>query len=444
MPYILNTSAQIKEMLNELGLSSLDELYGHLPQEVRTGNPDIASGLSEAEVKSYIESLAKQNSSIENFNSFLGAGIYDHYIPSALNHILYRTEFYTPYTPYQPECSQGVLQAIYEYQTFICLLTGMDVSNASLYDGASSLSEAVLMALRITKRNKVIVSETTHPEYRKTVRTYLSGVDCSINEVGFCPDGLIDFDFLKKEIDEDTACIVVQSPNFFGLIEDLEEIGRFAKAKGAVFVLTANPMSLSILKQPADLGVDIVCGDGQPFGGGMNFGGPTFGFLATKEKYTRQIPGRIAGKTKDADGAFAFCLTLQTREQHIRRQRATSNICSNQSLNAVGAAIYLSLMGKDGLQNVALRSTAMAHYLYSKLKQTHKVKLPFGERFFNEFVWQIEPSAGILAKLKQNKIIAGLALDNFYPNLKNHILSACTEKKSKDDIDKFVENLINP
>jgi glycine dehydrogenase subunit 1 len=442
MPYILNTNQDIKEMLNAIGVSCAEELYSQLPIQIKlTKALDLPEGLSEEKTKRIIEALAQRNKPLKQFNSFLGAGCYQHYIPAALEPLISRTEFLTAYTPYQAESSQGILQAIYEYQTYICLLSGMDVSNASLFDGASSLAESALMALRLTQRKKILVSSATYPQYLQTLKTYLSGRDFKIEEINFDKNGLLDIGLLRKSLDNDTACFAFQSPNFFGNIENIPEISSVTKEKGAISVLVTSPMVLALLKEPAKQGVDIVCGDGQELGGPLNFGGPSFGFLATKNDFLRQLPGRIVGKTIDKNGNSAYCLTLQAREQHIRREKATSNICSNQSLNAIMAAIYLSLMGKEGLEEVALYSLNAAHYLYQRLKETGKIKFPFSSVFFNEFVWKIDCADKIINKLYKKNIIAGLDLGKFYPQLKDCILSYCSEIKTKEEIDNFVELL---
>ncbi|MDD5070965.1 MAG: aminomethyl-transferring glycine dehydrogenase subunit GcvPA [Candidatus Omnitrophica bacterium] len=439
MPYILNTEKTIKQMLKVIGVSSVEELYASLPQSVRLKEPlDIPLGLSEQETKRKFLGLSDSNKTTRQLNSFLGAGCYDHYIPSALGHILSQSEFLTAYTPYQAECSQGILQAIYEYQSYICLLTGMDVSNASVFDGASGLAEAVLMALRITKLNKVLVSSLIHPEYRKTLETYLSGLDFVIEEVKEDSDLSVDIDALSKKIDDQTACFVVQSPNFFGRVEDLSCLSSLIKRTKALTIAVVNPMSLAILKDPASNGADIVCGDGQPLGGALNFGGPSFGFLATKTKYLRQLPGRIVGKTVDSAGNPAYCLTMQAREQHIRREKATSNICSNQSLNAIGAAVYLSLMGKGGLTVSAKSGFNNAQYLYRRLKQVAGITVPFSNKLFNEFVWRVDNASDILFDLSKRDILGGYYLGKDFPKYENHILSCCTETKTKSDIDAFV------
>lgn len=429
-------------MLRELGMTSLDDLYSHIPQAIRSGPCDsMFPGLSEYQVKQVVRAYAARNKTVEQCNSFLGAGIYDHYVPAAVRELLSRAEFYTSYTPYQAECSQGVLQAIYEYQTFICLLTDMDVTNASLYDGPTALAEAVLMSLRITKKDKVIVARSLHPDYRAVLQAYLAGNETCISDFPWGKKGVIECQALSASIDEQTACVVVQSPGFLGSIEDICALSACVHAKGALLVLVVNPMSLALLKSPGALGVDIVCGDGQVLGGNPNCGGPTFGFLAARGVYMRQFPGRIVGKTVDCRGGAAYCLTLQTREQHIRREKATSNICSNESLNAIGAAIYLSLLGADGLRSAAARSCAMAHYLYQRLREIPQVTFPFEQCFFNEFVWCIENAGLVRQKLAEQDIYIGVSLENIFPELSSGFISACTEKKSEEDIDRAVDAL---
>ncbi|MCK4912515.1 MAG: aminomethyl-transferring glycine dehydrogenase subunit GcvPA [Candidatus Omnitrophica bacterium] len=442
MPYILNTKEDVKDMLKAIGMSSIEELYSLLPSKIKLDSPfNIPDSKSEQEVKRIIKGLSEKNNPVEKFNSFLGAGCYDHYIPAALSFILSRSQFLTAYTPYQAECSQGILQAIYEYQSFLCLLTGMDVSNASLLDGASALSEAILMSLRITKRKKVILAGAIHPEYKETLYTYLSGFDFTIQEIEAGDDGLVDRQALSRAVDQETASCVFSSPNFFGLIENSDELSAIAKTKGSLAIMLTNPLSLAIFKEPRLLGVDIVCGDGQPLGGALNFGGPSFGFLTTVKDYLRQIPGRIVGKTKDREMNNAYCLTLQVREQHIRREKATSNICSNQSLNAIAAAVYLSLIGRDGLKDSAVYSLSNTQYLYQRLKEVRGVNIPYSSCVFNEFVWEVEDAPRIIAELYKKNIIVGYYLGSNLNQSKNSILSCCTEKKSKEEIDSFVNFL---
>jgi glycine dehydrogenase subunit 1 len=442
MPYILNTDNDRQEMLKAVGVSSLAELFSQLPKDIRLKEKiDLPNGLTESEVKKSLQALAAHNHNINEVNSFLGAGCYDHYIPAALPAIMSRSEFVTAYTPYQPEASQGILQAIYEYQSYICLLTGMDAANASMFDGASALAEGVLVAIRVSGRSKIIVAGAIHPEYREVLETYLGGFDFKIKEIGFNDKGLIDFQQLKSVVDDKTACLVFQSPNFLGMIEDVKMLKEIAVSRGALLVMSTNPMSLSLLKAPGELGVDIVCGDGQPLGGSLNMGGPSFGFFAVKNEHLRQMPGRIVGRTLDKDNRMAYCLTMQAREQHIRREKATSNICSNQSLNAISAAVYLSLMGKEGFKAAGLKSLNMAQYFYQRLKEIKLVKVCSNSSFFNEFSWEVDGAKKIIDKLYKKEIIAGFWLGKFNPKMKNSILSCCTEKKSKQDVDSFIEEL---
>jgi len=437
MSYILNTKEDIREILKIIGKNSLEDLFSHLPKEIVLDKSlNLNDGLSEQEVRERIKNLSLKNKPISEYNSFLGGGLYDHYIPSAVKYLSSLPEFVSAYTPYQAECSQGILQAIYEYQSYICLLTGLDVSCASLLDGASSFAEGVLMALRINKRSEVIVSSLIHPEYERTLRTYLSGFNFKIKKVGFTENGTLNLKELENLINKDTSLIAFQSPNFLGYIEDIEKIVCLAKNTGALTVMITNPLSLAILKEPAKFGVDIVCGEGNVLGGDLNFGGSCFGFLATKMEFVRQIPGRLVGRTTDLNGNTSFCLTLQAREQHIRREKATSNICSNSSFNAIRAAIYLSLLGKDGLYKVALYSLNLAHYLYERLKEIKYISFPFSDYFFNEFTYKISNSKSFFNKLYKKKIIPGLLLNKF--NFSDCILISCTEKKTKEDIDNFI------
>ena len=439
MSYVLNTKDDTQKMLKAIGVSSVEELYANLPVQIRVEDElKIPQGLSELEVKQEVIKLASKNKPLDKFNAFLGAGCYDHYVPSVVPFIISQSQFLTAYTPYQAECSQGALQAIYEYQSYICLLTGMDVSNASMFDGASALAEAVLMALRVTRRKKVIVASSVHPEYRKTLKTYLSGFDFVIQELKVDKKGLINIESLKDLLDDDVACFAFCSPNFFGLIESIPEISKVAKQNRSLTVMATNPMSLALLEAPAKLGVDIVCGDGQPLGNGLNFGGPSFGFLGAKKDFIRQMPGRIVGKTVDNDQKQAYCLTLQAREQHIRREKATSNICSNQSLNAIAAAVYLSLMGKDGIQTIAQHCFNNTQYLYQRLNQLRGVKLPHGPGVFNEFIWEVNNAPKVMDILYKKNIITGYYLGDDYPEYKNCILSCCTEKKNKAQIDEMI------
>lgn len=442
MPYIQNTDKDRKEMLAAIGVSSLGELFSRLPQALRLKEPlNLEAGLSELKLKRGLKELAGKNKVLDNFNSFLGAGTYGHYRPAALDFILSRSQFLTAYTPYQPECSQGILTAIYEYQSYICSLTGMDVSNASLLCPGSSLAEAALMSERITSRKKVLVSAGLHPEYLSVLKTHLSGRNIIIEEVPLDDSGSIDLESLRHSLNSQVACCLIASPNFLGLLENLKAIAEPVKKNQSLTVAVVNPMSLAIVKAPGDCGIDIVCGDGQPLGGSLNFGGSSFGFLATKKDYLRQLPGRVVGKAVDSAGRTAYCLTLQAREQHIRRQKATSNICSNQSLSAIGAAVYLSLMGKSGFRKAALNSFSNTQYLYRRLKEIRGVNIPFEPRIFNEFLWEVKDAKRILGLLYEQGIIAGYHLADIYPAYENGVLSSCTEKKAKEDIDSLINAL---
>ncbi|MCD6176895.1 MAG: aminomethyl-transferring glycine dehydrogenase subunit GcvPA, partial [Candidatus Cloacimonetes bacterium] len=362
MPYISNTDSERKKMLAEIGVKNFEELLTNIPDKFQLKEPiNLDEAYSEMEITNKISELAVKNRT--NTNSFLGGGIYDHFIPAAVDHIVIRPEFHTAYTPYQAEVSQGTLQYIYEYQTMICDLTGMDISNAGMYDGASAAAEAILMAARKTKKFKAIIAGTINPLYLEVIETYTEGINI---ELVIIPqkNGLIDIDELKANIDDDTGCVLLQTPNFLGNIEDafaVEEITH--SVKRAIFIVAVDPISLALLNAPSEYKADIVIGEGQALGNSMNYGGPLFGFLATTSKLARTMPGRIVGATLDADGNRSYCLTLQAREQHIRRARATSNICSNQSLCTLMATVYMCLMGKEGLKEVADHSVTKAHYL---------------------------------------------------------------------------------
>jgi glycine dehydrogenase subunit 1 len=442
VPYILNSDKDISEMLKVTGVRTLEDLFAHLPKGIRLENGlDLPKGLSEMEAKHQVEGLAAKNKTLAKYISFLGAGYYDHYVPSAVNFLISHSNFLTAYTPYQPECSQGILQAIYEYQSYVCLLTGMDVSNASMFDGASAAAEAVLMAMRVSRKNKVVVAGCLHPEYKKVLTTYLSGINCRIVEVAANAQGLIEPRELANAFDADCGACLLQSPNFFGLVEDVSKISSLAKANNILTVLVTNPMSLGVLKAPGELGVDIVCGEGQPLGLSLNMGGPGFGFLAAKNDYLRQMPGRIVGRTKDRAGRLAYCLTLSAREQHIRREKATSNICSNQSLCAITSAVYLSVIGKDGFTAAGQISCANAQYMHKRLKEMRGIKLPFSNLFFNEFTWEVDNPIGVLNQLKEKGIIGGYYLGDNFSQYRSAILSCCTEKNSKEEIDTFINTL---
>ena len=442
MRYIPNTDEDRREMLQTIGLAGVEELFSDVPLQVKLEAPlKLPSALSEQELVEHARRLSAENVNIDDYVCFRGAGAYDHFIPSVVRHILSRAEFYTSYTPYQPEISQGTLQAIYEYQSLICQLTEMEVSNASMYDGASALAEAVLMSHRVTGRDKVFLSRALHPEYRQVVRTYLQGMPVKAAEIP-CASGLTDIDWLKRKLDDQVASVVVQHPNFFGLLEEADEISQIAHQVGALFVVSVDPISLGILQPPGAYGADIAVGEGQALGGEICFGGPYLGFFATREQFLRNMPGRLVGATVDSEGRRGFVLTLQTREQHIRRAKATSNICSNESLNALAATVYLTTLGKEGLREVALLCLRKAHYAWREVSKLSGFSSLFPGAFFKEFTVSCPSSPErINQSLLKRKIIGGLELKRFYPEYPNGLLVCVTEKRTKEQIDGFVKAL---
>jgi glycine dehydrogenase subunit 1 len=442
MRYIPNTEEQKEEMLKEIGVSSIEGLLKDIPFSVRVkGNLNLPEALSEEELKEEFYKISKKNLDFFEYKPLIGAGAYRHMIPEAIKAIISREEFYTSYTPYQPEISQGNLQSMFEYQTHISRLTGMDVVVPSIYDGASATAEAVLMSMRITHKNKVIVSSLLHPHYRETIETYVEPHNTEILEIPYT-DGLLNIKKLESLIDDTTACVVIQSPNFLGGIEDVKEIGKIAHSKGILVVQTiVESMSLGLLKSPGEMDVDIVAGEAQPFGMDLNFGGPFNGYLASKMKFIRQIPGRIAGETTDKNGRRGFVMTFRAREQDIRREKATSNICSNHALNIVAGNAYLTLMGKKGFRKVSELNAKAAHYLYNKLVESGKFESP-AYPFFNEFMLYTNDMGKIEKKLIDNKFIPPLRLSRFYPELEGYMLFSVTEVFTKDDLD-FVINLLS-
>lgn len=431
-------------MLKAIGLSSADELFRSIPSDVLLNRRlEITEALAEPDVIGRMERLAAKNTAAFK-PSFLGAGAYSHYSPTIVDHLIQRSEFFTSYTPYQPEVSQGTLQYIFEFQTLVCQLTGMDVANASMYDGSTAMAEAFLMAQRVTRKDKVLVAQTVHPEYIEVAQTYTQHDDSTIETIGFDQQtGRILTADLDK-LDDKTAALVVQSPNFFGCIEDLEALAERAHAVGALFiVVVTEAISFGLLKTPGACGADIVVAEGQSFGVPMSFGGPLVGLFACKEKYVRQMPGRLAGVAYDKNGNRGFVLTLATREQHIRRDKATSNICTNQGLIALAATIYLETMGKQGLQEVAYQNAQKAAYAARKISEISGFELPFSAPKFNEFVVRAPRNANeILEKLRVEKdIIGGLPLSWYYDAYPNDILVCATEMNSKEQIDSLVEGL---
>jgi glycine dehydrogenase subunit 1 len=442
-PYIPNTPLDEQEMLKEIGLESIDQLFNDIPGDVLLKRElNIPESKSELEVTTYLKSLADKNCSLSELTSFLGAGAYDHYIPSVVDAIISRSEFYTSYTPYQPEISQGTLQYIFEFQTLICKLTGMDIANASLYDGGTAITEAALMACASSRKDEIIISTGVNPQARRILKTYAHAQHLKVVEVD-TKDGVTDQEALEKLVSDNTAAVIVQNPNFFGIIEDLKSIGEIAhKGKKTSFIASVNPIALGLLKRPGELGVDVVVGEGQPLGISLSFGGPYLGFMATKKDYMRKLPGRIVGETTDLDGKRSFVLTLSAREQHIRREKATSNICSNQGINSLAATVYMVTLGKEGLREVATQCVKKAHYAFNELTKSGKYKPLFNKPFFNEFALVSDKDVDELNKeLRKENIMGGYNLGNEYPQYKNAVLYAVTEKRTKVEIDKLASVL---
>lgn len=442
MTYFPATDDERKEMLDAIGTKSFEELIANIPEEVRfKGDLNIPSKLSECEALRELYRIAEENLHT-GVSNYLGGGSYDHFVPSAISAITSRSEFYTAYTPYQAEVSQGTLQAIYEYQTMICRLTGMDISNASMYDGGSALAEAIILAAAHTKRTEIVIAGALQPDYLKIVNTYCKSQNINVNQLPL-DDGTADINALKKAVTDDTAAVVVQQPNFYGCLEDVFEIGEIAKSKKAIYISVVNPISLGILSAPGDYGADITIGEGQPLGIGLNFGGPYLGIFAVKEFLMRKIPGRLSGITVDADGERGFVLTLQTREQQIRREKATSNICTNQGLMMLAATVYMAMLGKQGLHEVANLCLQKSHYLAEKIKEIDGCTLKYKKPFFNEFVVTLShPAATVVNKLAKKKILAGIPLSKWDGN-PNDLMIAVTERRLKHELDTFVEELRN-
>jgi len=442
LSYIPNTDADRNRMLDSIGAAAVSELFEQVPPQLMLQRPlDIPGPLSEIELRRYAADLGKRNLDLESYVSFLGAGIYDHYIPATVPAVIGRSEFYTSYTPYQPEISQGNLQSIFEFQTLICQLTAMDVANASMYDGATALAEAALMASSITGRTEWLVSSCVHPAYRDTMRTYAWATGCELVEIG--RSGILtDFADMSRRITDNTACVAVQNPNFFGALESLGEAESLAHERGALFVVCFDPISLGLLKPPGEFNADICVAEGQPLGIPAGFGGPLLGLFACKKQYVRQMPGRIVGATTDTAGRRGYTLTLQTREQHIRRERATSNICTNEALYALAAAVYLTSLGKQGLRQVAELCVHKAHYAAELISSLPDYELPFEGYFFKEFVVRSDkPISELNRRLVGKKIIGGLDLERFYPDLAGHMLLCVTEMRTSEEIRALVEEL---
>jgi glycine dehydrogenase subunit 1 len=437
------SEADRSEMLRAIGAPTVEALFNVIPKEVRE-DPKLPPPLSEIEIRRMMGWLSARNANARETAFFLGAGLYNHYVSAISDQMLYRAEWLTSYTPYQPEVSQGTLQSVFEFQTHICLLTGLDVANASLYEGASALVEALLMAERLVKgRRKAVLSRGIHPEYRETVRTYFTNLGLDVVEVPLSKEGVTDRALLERAVDETTFAVAVQSPNFLGLVEDWNAGSHAAKSRGAMSVaVVAEAVSLALLASPASGGADIACGEAQALGVPMHNGGPLLGFMACRAEHQRQIPGRLIGQTHDREGRRAFCLTLSTREQHIRREKATSNICTNQGLMALASNIHMSLLGKRGLREVAEQSHAKAQYLKREIAGLPGYRLPYAGPTFNEFCVEApEPAAPLIARLAAGGILAGVPLSRFGPGEDNRFLTAVTEMNTKEEMDRLVAAL---
>jgi glycine dehydrogenase subunit 1 len=442
MSYFPLTRQDQAEMLETIGVEHFGQLLQSIPVEVRNPKMNLPKPLSELEALRWFEDKANLNQTSKTYSSFLGAGCYEHFIPSVVSHVTGRGEFYTAYTPYQPEASQGTLQALFEYQSLICELTGMDVSNGSHYDGASAVAESALMALHQTRRSKVLVAESVHSEYRQVVNTYLVGTNFRAEYFGFNEQFKIDTSEVEQKLDPQVACVVVQMPNFFGLVEDLSALEKKVHENGSLLILVANPLAFGFYKTAREWGADIVCGEGQPLGIPASFGGPWLGYIATTRALVRRIPGRLVGLTKDQAGERAFCLTLQAREQHIRRERASSNICTNQALCALAACVYMASLGPQGLRHVCALNLENAIYLRERFKEVSSADVMSEGSIFNEFSVRFKTSVRkINQSLLKKGIIGGFELERYYPKLKNQMLICATETKSRQELDHFIESV---
>ncbi|MFP4176514.1 MAG: aminomethyl-transferring glycine dehydrogenase subunit GcvPA [Planctomycetota bacterium] len=439
MDYAGVTTDQRSDMLEAIGLESIDDLFSDIPDELRSPSLDIPDGRSEMATRQHLERLSEKNAT--DLTLFMGAGFYDHYVPSAVDAITRRGEFYTAYTPYQAEASQGTLQAIYEYQTALCRLTDMEVANASLYDGGTALYEAAMMAVRITGRSKIVLDSGISPIYRSMLYCYTRNLNLEFDELPFqC--GPTDRQAAEERIDEDTAAVLLQNPNFYGFVDDLTDVAEMAHNAGALAVMSCYPISLGMLKTPGEMGADIATAEGQCLGLPLSFGGPYLGCMAAREKYLRQMPGRIVGATTDTEGRRGFVLTLQTREQHIRRERATSNICTNEALCALASLVYLSHLGKQGLQEVAQLCADKAAYAAERIDSIPGVEVRNDAPFFNEFVCELPvESSELINRMIRKGFAPGFPLGRYSPGRKNQLLVSVTEKRSREEIGTYAEAL---
>ncbi len=439
MPYVPNNDNDRRAMLETIGVEKFEDLLANIPDKLRLDRPLDIPASSELELLNDIHKMS--TSQVTELTCFAGGGIYDHFIPAAVGAIISRPEYMTAYTPYQPEVAQGTLQVMYEFQTHICRLTGMDVANGSMYDGATAMAEAAIMACRVTRRDRVVVSESVNPLYRQVLQTYLSGRDTNLVTVPI-NGGATDKDALVSAVDNETACVIIGQPNFFGQLENLDMAAEIVHNVGGKLVVTVDPIAQAILKTPAACGADIVVGEGQPLGIPMSFGGPLLGFFATRKELARNLPGRVTARTTDVDGRDGFVLTLQTREQHIRREKATSNICTNQALCATTAAVYMSLLGKTGLKQAALLSTEKAHDTVERICKLDGFELWFDGPFVRETAIRTPlPAARIIEELVSHGILPGVDAGRWYPGYENCLILAATEKRTDHDIDRLVEEL---
>ncbi len=438
MPYTPHTAQDIREMLDVIGLKDIDDLFNEIPVSIRNPQIKLPSPLCEEEGREDITRLARNNRTTRDCLSFLGGGAYERIRPSIIDRLLSRSEFYTSYTPYQAEVSQGTLQYIFEFQSLITALTGMEVANASMYDGASAMAEAALMALRITRKDKILYAGTLHPRWKETLRTYLTGMPVEVVEVP-AKDGVLDSTSLSEQLDSHTAAVLIQHPNFFGYLENLDQVAELNRSMGAMWIQASDPLALALLKPPGASGADVAVGELQSLGMPLSFGGPYAGYFAVRYKDVRQMPGRLVGKTVDAEGNTGYVLTLQTREQHIRREKATSNICTNQSLCALAATIYMSLLGPEGLREVAQQNTDKAHYLAGKLLEIPGVKMLSEEPFFNEFTLVLDhPADTVVERLREQDIQAGID-GPYWTGARDRLIVCVTETKRKKDLDRMAE-----
>ncbi|HRK61145.1 MAG TPA: aminomethyl-transferring glycine dehydrogenase subunit GcvPA [Candidatus Omnitrophota bacterium] len=442
MQYHPITAEDEAKILEAAGVASFDDLVKGIPASLRNPKINLPAGMNEMDVQNLIRSFGTKNQSTKTVSSFLGAGSYEHFVPSVVFEILARSEFLTAYTPYQPEASQGTLQAVFEYQSLIAELTGLDVSNASHYDGATSLAEACILAARHTGKSRIVAASSLHPDYREVLETYLLSASFQLDSFAYQANLSFDRAALLKSLTDDTAAVVIQTPNYFGIVEDLTGLADELHARGILLILAANPISMGVLKTPGEWGADIAVGEGQPLGVPMSYGGPYLGYFAVTKELMRKIPGRIAGLTEDSNGNRAFVLTLQAREQHIRREKAMSNICTNQALIALAATVYMTLMGKAGMREVSEINLDRAAYLREQISKIKGFRVDLTQPIFNEFVVTSDkPFSEIEATMLKKGFFVGVPLEKHFPQLKNSFLVCATETKSKENLDAFVEAL---